>query len=334
MAFYDMPREELQRYKPERREEKDFDAFWAATLAEAASKPLDPRFVPHAAELEGVEVLDASFAGYGGQRVAAWLVLPSPAARPALSTARGGRLPCMVEFVGYGGGRSFPWDHLFWAAAGCAHFVMDSRGQGASWSPGDTPDEGTSGPAVPGFMTRGIDSPESYYYRRIMTDAVRAVEAAAAHPAVDPGRIAVTGGSQGGGLSIAAAALSPRARFLMPEVPFLCHYRRATEITDGDPYAEIARYLHTRRDAEERAFRTLSYFDGLNFAARTKVPALYSVGLMDTICPPSTVYAAYNWHAGPKEIRVYPYNNHEGGGPYHAREKLAFARKLFASIQA
>jgi len=179
-------------------------------------------------------------------------------------------------------------------------------------------------------MTRGIESPETYYYRRIMTDAARAVEAAAAHEAVDPERIAVAGGSQGGGLAIAAAALSNRVRFLMPDVPFLCHYRRAIEITDEDPYGEIALYLHIHRDDEERSFRTLSYFDGLNFAARTKVPALYSVGLMDTICPPSTVYAAFNWHAGPKEIKVYPYNNHEGGGTFHAREKLSFARRLFA----
>ena len=162
-----------------------------------------------------------------------------------------------------------------------------------------------------------------------MTDAAMAVEAAATHPAVDPERIAVAGGSQGGGLAIAAAALSPRVKFLMPEVPFLCHYRRAADITGEAPYSEIARYLRTHRDSVESAFKTLSYFDGVNFASRTRVPALYSVGLMDTICPPSTVYAAYNWHAGPKEIRVYPYNGHEGGGTFHAREKLAFALKHF-----
>jgi cephalosporin-C deacetylase len=332
MAFYDLPREELPNYKPERREEKDFDAFWASSLEDAAAKPLDARFEAYASGLEAVEVFDASFAGFGGQRIAGWLVLPAASLRPKLSTQRGGKLPCVVEFLGYGGGRSFPWDFLFWAAAGYAHFVMDSRGQGSSWSPGYSSDEGPSGPAVPGYMTRGIESPETYYYRRIMVDAVRAVEAAAAHASVDPERMAVTGGSQGGGLSIAAAALSKRARFLMPEVPFLCHYRRATEITDADPYGEISRYLHTHRDAEERTFRTLSYFDGTNFASRTKLPPLYSVGLMDTICPPSTVYAAYNWHAGPKEIRVYPYNNHEGGGPFHAREKLAFAHRQFAAL--
>jgi cephalosporin-C deacetylase len=331
MAFYDLPREELVRYRPERREEKDFDAFWASTLAEASKTELDPRFAPQQA-LEAVETFDVSFAGFEGQRVSGWLILPSPALRPSLPLFRAGKLPCVVEYIGYGGGRGFPWDWLLWASAGCAHFVMDSRGQGSSWSPGDTQDLGPSGPAVPGYMTRGIESPDTYYYRRIMTDAARAIEAAASHPAVDPERIAVTGGSQGGGLSIAAAALTNRVRFLMPEVPFLCHYRRATEITDADPYGEIGRYLHVHRDSEERSFRTLSYFDGLNFAARTKIPALYSVGLMDTICPPSTVYAAYNWHAGPKELKVYTYNNHEGGGSFQTREKLRFARERFSAL--
>jgi cephalosporin-C deacetylase len=329
MAFFDLPIDQLRGYKPPRREEKDFDSFWASTMDEAARHPLDPRFEPYPAGLDCVEAFDASFSGFGGERVAGWLVLPAPAIRASLPGFRAGRLPCVVEYIGYGGGRAFPWDWLFWAAAGFAHFVMDSRGQGASWSPGDTADRGTTGPSAPGFMTRGIDSPEDYYYRRIMVDAARAVDAAAAYPAVDPDRLCVTGGSQGGGLSIAAAALSKSARFLMPDVPFLCCYRRATEITDNDPYHEISRYIHARRDSEDAVFRTLSYFDGVNFAARTKVPALYSVALMDKTCPPSTVFAAYNWHAGEKEIREYSYNDHEGGGTFQAREKLAFARKRF-----
>jgi cephalosporin-C deacetylase len=332
MAFFDLPRDELVRYKPERREEKDFDSFWASSLADAQARPLADRFEPYPCGLDAVEVFNASFAGYGGQRVNAWLILPAPSLRPSLPCYRGGKLPCMVEYIGYGGGRAYPWDWLFWAAAGYAHFVMDSRGQGSTWLPGDTPDEGPAGLAHPGYMTRGIESPENYYYRRIMIDATRAVEAAASHPAIDPDRIAATGGSQGGGLTIAASALSKRVRFLMPDVPFLCHYRRATEITDTDPYGEIQRFIKTHRDAEESAFRTLSYFDGVNFASRIKAPALYSVGLMDTTCPPSTVYAAYNWHAGTKEIKVYTYNNHEGGGTFQSREKLVFAKKHFAAL--
>lgn len=331
MAFFDLPLDQLRSYKPPRAEEADFDAFWSDGLSRAASIPLDAVFVPYECGLGTLQVYDVAFSGYGGERVKGWLIFPTAAVAPAPRNANSGRFPCMVEFVGYGGGRAFPWDWLLWAGAGYAHFVMDNRGQGASWLPGDTADSGDTGPSVPGVMTRGLDSPERYYYRRLMIDAVRAIEVIAGHPKIDAGSIAVTGGSQGGGVSIAAAFLSKHVRFLMPDVPFLCHYRRATELTDADPYGEISRYLHTRRDSETQTFRTLSYFDGINFAARIKIPALYSVALMDTICPPSTVFAAYNWHGGEKDIRVYPYNNHEGGGTFQVREKLAYAARMFST---
>ncbi len=64
-------------------------------------------------------------------------------------------------------------------------------------------------------------------------------------------------------------------------------------------------------------------------AARCTAPALFSVGLMDPICPPSTVYAAYNHFAGPKQIRVYPYNEHEGGGTYQTIEKIRFLTSMW-----
>jgi cephalosporin-C deacetylase len=93
------------------------------------------------------------------------------------------------------------------------------------------------------------------------------------------------------------------------------------------PYREIAEYLKTRRDRVEETFRTLSYFDNINFASRSSAPAMLSVALMDEVCPPSTIYAAYNHYAGPKEIRVWPYNGHEGGEVYQDREDLVFLRK-------
>jgi len=208
---------------------------------------------------------------------------------------------------------------------------MDTRGQGAAWSPGDTPDlyaEGGS-PAVPGTMTRGILDPQHYYYRRVFTDAARAIEAARAHPEVDAEHIALTGGSQGGGITIAAAGLVRDVAAAMPDVPFLCHYRRAVEIEDTYPYKEIQDFCHTHRDRVETVFNTLSYFDGMNFAARAKAKTLFSVGLMDKVCPPSTVYAAYNHWAGDKEIKVYPYNGHEGGGSYQTMEKLQFIKGIW-----
>lgn len=317
MAFYDLPLEQLQTYQPVRTEPADFDAFWARTLAEARSYPLNACFEPYEAHLRSLEVFDVTYSGFGGQPIKGWLVLP---------TQRMGKLPCVVEYIGYGGGRGFPINWLSWASAGFAHLVMDTRGQGSTWMPGDTPDpepDGTN-PHFPGFMTRGVLSPDTYYYRRVFTDGVRAVEAARSHPAVDPERIAVTGGSQGGGITLAVAGLDPTVKAAMPDVPFLCMYRRATQLKDSMPYAEISNFCKTHRDKVEQVFHTLSYFDGVNLSARAKASALFSVGLMDDICPPSTVYAAYNHYAGPKQIKVYEYNYHDGGGIYQNMEKIHF----------
>jgi cephalosporin-C deacetylase len=207
---------------------------------------------------------------------------------------------------------------------------VGQRGQGSSWSAGDTPDLYADGgnAQFPGSMTKGILDPKHYYYRRVFTDAVRAIEAARSQPDVDASRIAVAGGSQGGGITIAAAGLVADVVAAMPDVPFLCHYRRATEIVDTYPYREIAEYCHVHRDQVETVFHTLSYFDGVNFATRAAASTLFSVGLMDQICPPSTVFAAYNYWAGEKGIKVYPYNGHEGGDRYHTVEKLRFLKRI------
>ncbi|HEX9373674.1 MAG TPA: acetylxylan esterase [Roseiflexaceae bacterium] len=320
--FFDLSLDQLRDYRPPRDEPPDFEAFWAQTLAEVRQAPLRPAFEPVDYGLATVESFDVTFSGYGGQQIKGWLLLPR---------ARSGPLPCVVEYIGYGGGRGFPTDWLLWSSAGYAHLVMDTRGQGSAWLKGDTPDIEADGgnPQHPGFMTRGILSPRTYYYRRVFADAVRAVEAAQAHPAVDGARITVTGGSQGGGIALAVSGLLPQVQVALPDVPFLCHYRRALEITDAQPYEEIARYLMIQRDKEEAAFATLAYFDGLNFAARARAQALFSVGLMDEICPPSTVFAAYNHYAGSKEIRVWRYNHHEGGGTYQAQEKIRFLRGVW-----
>jgi cephalosporin-C deacetylase len=322
MALFDYPLEQLKSYQPPRVEPADFDAFWQQTLAEARRYPLDVRFEPVDYGLRLVESFDVTFRGYGGQEIKGWLQLPRQ---------RSGPLPCVVEYIGYGGGRGFPTDWLVWSNAGYAHLIMDTRGQGSTWSKGDTPDPEPDGanPHHPGFMTRGILKPETYYYRRVFTDAVRAVEAARAHPAIDASRIAATGGSQGGGIALAAAGLEPAIRVVMPDVPFLCHYRRATEITDKHPYREIVNYCVVHRDQVDRVFATLAYFDGVNFAARCQARALFSVALMDDICPPSTVFAAYNHFAGPKDIRIWQFNNHEGGGAYQVVEKVKFLNRLW-----
>jgi cephalosporin-C deacetylase len=320
--FFDMPLEQLKTYRPPRQEPADFDTFWHTTLGQAREFPLEARFEPVDYGLRTLETFDVTFNGYGGNRIKGWLLLPRGLARP---------LPCVIEFIGYGGGRGFPTDWLVWSSAGYAHLVVDTRGQGSAWRNGDTPDPEIDGanPHYPGFMTRGIASPATYYYRRVFADGVRAVEAAKSHPAVDEDRLAVTGGSQGGGICLAVAGLEPQVGVVMPNVPFLCHFRRATTITDAAPYSEIAHYCQIHRDKVDATFRTLSYFDGMSFGARCQARALFSVGLMDDICPPSTVFAAYNHFAGPKEICIYEYNQHEGGEMYQLIEQVRFLNQQF-----
>ena len=323
MAQFDLPLEELQRYKPERTEPPDFDAFWQETLEDARAKVRPTRFERVDVGLRTVETFDVTFTGFAGQEVRAWLQLPR-------DRERGSRLPLVVEYIGYGGGRGFPFHWLFWPSAGYAHFVMDTRGQGSSWQPGDTPDPEPDGsnPHYPGFLTRGILDPRGYYYRRVFADGVRAIEAAREHESVDADRTIASGGSQGGAIALAVTALAPTIRAALINVPFLAHFKRALAVTDEHPYVELTHYLTIHRSEADQVFRTLSYIDGMNFAARARAPALFAVGLMDEITPPSTVFATYNHYAGPKEIRTWEYSAHDAGELHHVQEQLRFLEGL------
>lgn len=288
-------------------------------MAEARTQGIPAEFVAVENGLVAIDSYDVTFPGFGGHAVSGWLHVPAGASTP---------LPCVVQYVGYGGGRGLVHEVTLWAQAGYAHFVMDTRGQGSAWSVGVTDDPDGSGPAIPGVMTRGITDPARYYYRRLIVDAVRAVDAARQSPLVDPDRIAVTGVSQGGGLTIAAAALADGVVAAMPDVPFLCDFPRALQIVDRPPYDEIVRYLGVHRDAAQQVMTTLSYVDGAHLARRATMSALFSVALMDPTCPPSTVFAAYNAWAGPKEIQEYPYNGHEGGAAFQVAAQLAWLPTL------
>ncbi|WP_405622928.1 acetylxylan esterase [Streptomyces sp. NBC_00076] len=321
MALFDLPLDELREYRSASTAPSDFDTFWSKTLDEARSHDLDARFEFVDTGLSTVKVYDVTFAGFGGHPVKGWFTIPAEVSAP---------VPLVVEFVGYGGGRGLPHEHLLWASTGRAHFVMDTRGQGSAWGGGGgTPDPVGGAPAYPGFMTRGIDAPENYYYRRVFTDGVRAVEAARSHPLADPARTVVLGASQGGGISIAVGGLVPGLAAVAPDVPFLCDYPRAATLTDRHPYREIGLYLKTHRGHTEEALRTLSYFDAVHFAERATAPALFSAALEDQTCPPSTVFAAFNaWAHDEKEIEVYDFNDHEGGGPYQEATKVRWLRSF------
>ncbi|WP_430789990.1 acetylxylan esterase [Actinoplanes sp. G11-F43] len=318
MALFDLPLDELREYRLTRPEPDGFDDFWAGTLADARRAALPPGLSAVPTPLTGVTTHDVTFTGYAGQPIRAWLN------RPATAT---GPLPVVVEFIGYGGGRGLPLDWLIWASAGYAHLIMDTRGQGGGWRGGDTPDpdEYGAGPAHPGVMTRGVGAPETYYYRRLITDAVRAVETATELPGVDASRVVVAGKSQGGALALAAAGLVPDlVAAVVSGVPFLCDIRRALTITDSDPFHEVVRFLRANPGAAERTLRTLDHVDSVHFARRITAPAILSTALMDATCPPSGVFAAYHAIQGPKQIEVYEWDGHDGGRTHFDVAALEF----------
>ena len=322
MPITDLAIDDLRRYRPEVPEPADFGQFWTDTIEEARAAGGNVQVSAASTPFTELEVLDLTFPGFAGEPIRAWITKPlGDEPRPAV-----------LEYIGYNGGRGLAGERPHWAAAGFVHILMDTRGQGSEWgSGGDTPDPHGSGPAATGFLTRGITDPISYFYRRVFTDAVRLVDAAKSLPFVDPTRITVTGGSQGGGISLAVAGLSEGLVAVMPDVPFLCNFRRSIEIATTTPFIEVARYLGVHRDQEQQVFDTLAYFDGVNFAKRATAPALFSVALMDEIVPPSGVFAAYNWYAGDdRELNVYPFNNHEGGHSFQWHAQVTWLRALLA----
>lgn len=332
MPQYDLPLHELQQVVAETVEPGDYDSFWQDALARHASdaeRGSAPVLKPHRlGEYGDAAVFDLAFEGAEGHPIRAWFMRPA---------APRGELGCLVQFIGYGGGRGEPYEHLAHVAAGHAVLVMDNRAQGARYSAGTTGDPGAarSGAEAPGVMTRGISSPTNYYYRRLFVDAARAIDAAAACEGVDPKRIAVGGRSQGGALAVAAAALSTcDVRACFADMPFLCDIPRALRIAGDGPYYELLEYLRHHPVEEEMVLRTLAYVDVVHLARRLRCPSRWSVGLMDEVCPPSTVFAAYNAAGGHKEIRVLAYNLHDGGGFERLDERLRNLNEVIGCVSA
>jgi cephalosporin-C deacetylase len=303
MPILDKPLAELKTYTGCSPRPADHDAYWTRALAEM--KAVDPKveLVPHAINAPYAECFDMYFTGVEGARVHAKYV------RPAKTK---GRHPAILEFHGYTGA-SHQWTSMLkWAALGFSIAGLDCRGQG-----GTSEDAGgVKGTTWKGHIIRGLDdSPDKLLFRQIFLDTAEMARIVMDMPEVDPDRVGATGGSQGGGLTLACAALEPRVRRAFPLFPFLSDYRRVWEMDLAKrAYEELAWYFRTYdplHEREEEIFTKLGYIDIQFLAPRIKANVRMAVGLMDDVCPPSTQFAAFNRMTCTRDLLIYPDFGHE-----------------------
>ncbi|MCS4485054.1 acetylxylan esterase [Gleimia sp. 6138-11-ORH1] len=313
--------EELYAYRSKVKLPSDFAAFWNQTLTEARNAAKPATFTPVETPNKHLDFYELTFGGYAADPIKGWLSGPSgfiESPRP---------LPTIIEYIGYGGGRGLAGAEIKWPSAGYIHLLMDTRGQGGDWgSGGDTPDPHPTSAATIGHLTRGIEQRETMYYRRLITDAVRAIDTALEIPAVDNQKIILTGISQGGGLSLTAGALHPQVKAILPDVAWLCDYYQGATIAEVPPYRELRRYLAVYPERVPAVLENLAYIDGINFARQAHAPALFSVALMDDCVPPTTTFGAYNEYAGPAEMVLYPFKGHEGGQYPHFCQQIQWLK--------
>lgn len=300
---FDLPYEDLLSYTGRNPKPENHEAYWNKALNEMRGLDPEIELTRAAFQVPFADCYDMYFTGIGGARVYAKLLKAKAASQPG---------PAVLMFHGYAGNAGDWVDKLPYVAAGFTVAALDCRGQG-----GRSEDVGgVTGGTLNGHIVRGLGSdPESLLYRSIFMDAAQLANIVMEMPEVDETRVGALGGSQGGGLTLACAALEPRIKRAAPVFPFLSDYQRVWEMDqDVAAYEELRdwfRHFDPRHEREEEIFNQLGYIDVQHLADRIQAEVLMGIGLMDTICPPSTQFAAYNKITAAKSMLTYPDFGHE-----------------------
>jgi len=304
MPLLDLPLDQLKKYTGRNPRPADFDDYWSDALHQLDKLGAAYTLEPAAFKAPQAEAFHLWFMGVGGARIHAKFLRPKNFS---------GTIPGVCAFHGYTWHSGNWQDQLALVAQGMAVASLDVRGQGGLSEDNLVVKGMTHG----GHIIRGVDDPNPHnlFFRNVFLDCAHLARILMEMPEVDAGRIGATGGSQGGGLTLACAALEPRVKLAAPVMPFLCDYQRVWEMDLAKhAYGEIREYF-TRFDPQhfrqEAFFERLGYIDLQHLASRIKAEVLWGTGLMDNICPPSTQFAAYNKITSSKNMRVFPDNGHE-----------------------
>jgi cephalosporin-C deacetylase len=315
MSLIDDQLAQLDRIDVSLTRQPDFGTFWDEACRACAETPLNTTCETIDYPIESVEVRDLTYAGLDGTRVETWLLLPRNVDGP---------VPCVIHYHGASGSRGLPHDFMPWLAMGVAVISIDFRMQG-----GRTGSKtGFTGCGSLYWMTLGIESPKTSYYYCVVADCLRAIELARQAPEIDSARIALEGGSQGGGAGLQVAGLDDTVALCMVDVPSWCWWEQRV-FTRAGGGGQIANLLLRRPEMIGQVLTTLSYFDNINHVEKITCPVLVSYGLKDPVCPPECVHAACNKITAPLEMVPYPFGEHGGGGAWHFEKKLNFLKKHF-----
>ncbi len=266
----------------------DVRAFWERTRSQLKIAEPSPELVP-SPEMSGREYSTYSVAltSYGGQRICGWYSVPN-------DCPPGRKLPAVLAVPGYSGEKVIPF---FLVQCGFAVLTLYPRAQGESKKEWDLPHSTK--------LTYNLIDPDHYYYRACYMDCIRGVDFLASRQEVDPERIGMWSRSQGGGLTLATAALDHRIKAAIAEEPFLCNYPVACDVTTH-PYSELHEYLAEHPDERQRALETLTYFDPLNLVDEITCPTLVNIGMRDETCPYRTIMPVFERIKAFKALMIYP----------------------------
>ena len=267
----------------------DFDEFWTAQKKKLAAVPVNPRLTPVESPVKGVDCFDLQ-ADCVGAPVSGYFAKPTgaqPKRLPIILTVHGAE--CAVPASAAAAG---------WAQRGFLALDINAHG-----IPNGKPAEFYNSLAngeLKDYRVRGRESRETVYFLGMFLRLVRALDFLTAQPEWDGRTVVVHGSSQGGYQSLVAAGLDPRVTFFAAGVPAGCdHTGFQAGRVNGWP-----KFIATGETPPPNVVEAVRYYDAVNFVTRSKAAGIVTVGFIDTTCPPSSVYAAYNAIPGPKQIHT------------------------------
>lgn len=274
----------------------DFSAFWNNAKEELAKIPLDAKMVllPERSS-EKVNVYHVSLRNIGNSRVYGILCVPRAP----------GKYPALLKVPG-AGIRPYRGD-IATAEKGIITLEIGIHGIPVNLDEEVYANLNTG--ALNGYPAIGMDDKNRFYYKRVYLGCVRANDFLTGLPEFNGVSLGVCGGSQGGALSIITAALDQRVNYLAALYPALSDVTGYLNGRAGGwPHYFSEQQKAVNHTREKLA--TVGYYDVVNFARNLKATGYYAWGFNDEVCPPTSMYAAYNAITARKELELFLETGH------------------------